>query len=62
MLAANVTVHSVAVTIAADDSLDRIARETGGLSFFFSDSLDIISNALNEAFSAIEDTSACAYG
>ena len=36
--------------------MDSLARDTGGLSFFYSDSLDVISNALNEAFTAIEDT------
>ena len=45
---AEVTVHSIAITEAADSKLDLLAASTGGLSFLYSGSST--SNAINEAF------------
>jgi hypothetical protein len=51
VLAANVTVHTIAVTNAADAKMEGLARNTGGLSFFASDTGT--SNAMNEAMATI---------
>ncbi|KAK7097266.1 calcium-activated chloride channel regulator 3A-1-like [Littorina saxatilis] len=49
----NVRVHTIAVSGEADKSLELVAQETGGLSFYYSDTNP--SNTLNEAFLAMAD-------
>ena len=51
--AASVRVHSIAVSREADASLELVAKETGGLSFAYSDTTP--SNTLNDAFLAMSD-------
>ena len=51
VMAAGVTVHTIAFTWQADSSMDALAQATGGLVFLYSD-LDT-SNALNDAFQTI---------
>ena len=51
------TIHSIAITNAADSNLEALAKATGGLSFLYS--ADDTSNALNEALMTIGQLHAC---
>ena len=50
---ASVRVHTIAVSGEADMSLELVAKETGGLSFAYSDTTP--SNTLNDAFLAMAE-------
>ena len=52
---AQVIVHSIAITNAADSSVDELAQATGGLTFFICTNRLCNSNAINEAFQAIAE-------
>ena len=51
VMRSGVTVHTIAFTDAADNKLDSLAHNTGGLAFLYSGK--DTSNALNEAFETI---------
>ena len=50
-----VIVHSIAITNDADSSVDKLARATGGLTFYFCTKPLCDNNAINEAFQAIAE-------
>ena len=51
MVAANVTIHSIAISTESDPDLDRLSDVTGGSSYFYS--VSDTSNALHEALTEI---------